>query len=283
MAVLETITDMADHRDPGRPVRATTLVVTRGGGHVPAPAPEMVEYTPFPARDPFGTSVLRRRRTLILAVLVAMLSVAAYALGPGRPERDRPATPPAAQPSEPQLAPDGTTALPPSDEGVAGAGSASADPSPSPSKASPTAASAAPAAANTAPAAGPRNLATAAAVEASSVEAPHLVPANAIDGNSETRWGSGFADPQWIKLDLGNQYPLGRVSIAWERAYATRFQVEISSDGNAWRKVYETANGNGGTTLFYATGNTARYVKVTGLARVSEYGYSIVEIAVFTP
>ncbi|WP_203899874.1 discoidin domain-containing protein [Virgisporangium aliadipatigenens] len=272
---------MADHRDPGRPVRATTLVVTRSGGQVPAPAPEMVEYTPFPARDPFGTSVLRRRRTLILAVLVAMLSVAAYAFGPVRPPRNRPVAPPAAQQTGPQLAPDGTTDQPATEEGVAGAGSASASASPAPSKASPTAASAAPAVGNTAPA-GPRNVAAGAAVEASSVEAPHLAPSNAIDGNGETRWGSGFADPQWIKLDLGNQYPLGRVAITWERAYATRFQVEVSGDGNAWKKVYETANGNGGTTVFFATGNTSRYVKITGLARISEYGYSIIDIAVFT-
>jgi hypothetical protein len=275
---------MPDHRASGRPVRATTLVVTRHGGHEPAPASEMVEYAPFPSREPFGTSVLRRRTTLILAVLAAVLSVAAFALGPGRPQRDRAAAPSTTtQPSDQQLAPDGATVPPSAEEGVAGAGNASTGPSPSAVKPSAPAPSTPPAAGANTAAAGPRNLAADAAVEASSIEAPHLGASNAIDGNPATRWGSGFADPQWIKLDLGDAYPLSRITILWERAYATRYQVDVSSDGTTWKKVYETANGTGGSVQFYATGNTARYVRVTGLARVSEYGYSILEIAVFTP
>ena len=39
------------------------------------------------------------------------------------------------------------------------------------------------------------------------------VAANAIDGNGGTRWESAAADPQWLRLDLGNAYLLCEVQI----------------------------------------------------------------------
>lgn len=40
-------------------------------------------------------------------------------------------------------------------------------------------------------------------VVASSQEGAWLAPTMAVDGNAGTRWGSVFADPQWIMVDLG--------------------------------------------------------------------------------
>src|SRR5581483_4086170 len=39
---------------------------------------------------------------------------------------------------------------------------------------------------------------------ASSSENTTLGPANAVDGNTGTRWSSAFSDPQWIQVDLGS-------------------------------------------------------------------------------
>ena len=38
---------------------------------------------------------------------------------------------------------------------------------------------------------------------ASSAENATMAAANAVDGNTGTRWSSAFSDPQWIQVDLG--------------------------------------------------------------------------------
>src|SRR5690242_21340642 len=39
---------------------------------------------------------------------------------------------------------------------------------------------------------------------ASSVENGGVPASAAVDGNGGTRWGSAFADPQWLQIDLGS-------------------------------------------------------------------------------
>ncbi|HEX4223639.1 MAG TPA: discoidin domain-containing protein, partial [Pseudonocardiaceae bacterium] len=41
---------------------------------------------------------------------------------------------------------------------------------------------------------------------ASSVESTSFPASNATDGDITTRWSSGFADPQWLQVDLGQTY-----------------------------------------------------------------------------
>ena len=48
---------------------------------------------------------------------------------------------------------------------------------------------------------------------------PALGPANAVDGNTGTRWSSAFSDPQWIQVDLGATHAISRVVLNWEAAY----------------------------------------------------------------
>src|SRR5690606_35870306 len=42
-------------------------------------------------------------------------------------------------------------------------------------------------------------------VTASSVENAAFPASNAVDGDPGTRWSSAFSDPQWIRIDLGDQ------------------------------------------------------------------------------
>ncbi|GAA2355303.1 DUF1996 domain-containing protein [Dactylosporangium salmoneum] len=115
---------------------------------------------------------------------------------------------------------------------------------------------------------------------ASSTEGRGYPASAAVDGDAGTRWSSAFADPQWLQVDLGAPATLGRVVLNWERAYATAFTLQISSDATTWTQVYATQSGTGGKQTIPVAG-TARYVRLTGTARATGYGYSLWEFQVF--
>ena len=54
--------------------------------------------------------------------------------------------------------------------------------------------------------------------------------ASAFDGNTATRWWSGDNSvPAWIYVDMGANYTLGRVGIAWERANGRDYTVRVAT------------------------------------------------------
>lgn len=125
------------------------------------------------------------------------------------------------------------------------------------------------------------NLALFHAVTASSSERADLAPAGAVDGTGATRWSSGYSDAQWLRVDLGAARSVDRVVISWEAAYAKAFQIQTSTDGTTWKTVYNTTTAAGGTTDIRFTAVSARYVRMLGIKRATQYGYSIYELGVF--
>ncbi|MFI7283669.1 discoidin domain-containing protein [Micromonospora chersina] len=115
---------------------------------------------------------------------------------------------------------------------------------------------------------------------ASSVENAGTPAGNATDGDTGTRWSSAFTDPQWIQVDLGATATVSRVTLVWEAAYARSYQVQTSTDGATWTTVFSTAAGDGGTDDLTVSG-TGRYVRMTGTARATGYGYSLWEFQVY--
>jgi beta-glucanase (GH16 family) len=116
---------------------------------------------------------------------------------------------------------------------------------------------------------------------ASSAEAA-FGAANAFDGSPATRWSSAFADPQWIRVDLGSTQNLCAVTLSWEAAYATAFQIQVSANGTTgWTTIHSTTTGTGGTQHITLTGS-GRYVRLNGTARATVWGYSLFEFAVYT-
>jgi hypothetical protein len=117
-------------------------------------------------------------------------------------------------------------------------------------------------------------------VTASSTEQRAFPASAAVDGDAKTRWSSAFADPQWIQVDLGASTPLTKVVLNWENASAKAYQIQVSNDAKAWTTVYQTTTGKGGTQSLDVTA-TARYVRMYGTARNTQYGYSLFEFQVF--
>jgi hypothetical protein len=118
-------------------------------------------------------------------------------------------------------------------------------------------------------------------VTASSVQPDSTwVAANAVDGNTGTRWSSDYSDPQWLEVDLGAAHPLTKVVLDWETAYAAAFQIQVSDDGTTWTDLYSTTTGAGGSQTLAVSG-AGRYVRMYGTQRATQWGYSLWEFQIF--
>lgn len=128
--------------------------------------------------------------------------------------------------------------------------------------------------------------------EGVSVSASSVTGANsaekAIDGKmgDNSRWESvQRVDPQTFTINLGSVKNIKQININWERAAAKDYTIEVSTDGINYSEVAvveglgEMQNRNDAILLSSLT--SAQYIKITGTARVTEYGYSIFEIAVY--
>jgi beta-glucosidase len=115
---------------------------------------------------------------------------------------------------------------------------------------------------------------------ASSIQESSTPAADATDGNTGTRWSSAASDPQWLEVDLGSSQQICGVSLNWETAYATGFQIQTSPDGTTWTSIYTTTTGTGGVQPLTVSG-TGRYIRMYGTARATQYGYSLWEFDVY--
>jgi hypothetical protein len=74
-------------------------------------------------------------------------------------------------------------------------------------------------------------------VTASSSEGASTPASAAVDGDPGTRWASTWNDPQWLQVDLGAPADLSQVTLNWEAAYATAYEIQVSDDAGTWRTV----------------------------------------------
>ncbi|QKV75919.1 PQQ-dependent sugar dehydrogenase [Amycolatopsis sp. Hca4] len=109
--------------------------------------------------------------------------------------------------------------------------------------------------------------------------------ANAVDGNSSTRWASAAGvDPQWIYVDLGAAVHVNRVRLQWDASCATAYEIDTSADHVSWTKIYATDAGKGGVEDLTSLDGTGRYVRVYGTKRCrtdASKGYSLQEFGVY--
>jgi hypothetical protein len=104
---------------------------------------------------------------------------------------------------------------------------------------------------------------------------------NVTDGNFTTRWASDWSDPQWVYVDLGSSQTFHHIQLAWESAYASAYQIQVSNDATNWTTVYSTAIGDGNFDDIDVTG-TGRYVRMYATARGTAYGYSLYEFGIYS-
>lgn len=106
------------------------------------------------------------------------------------------------------------------------------------------------------------------------------VPENAVDGSIATRWSSEYSDPQYIYVDLEDEYEIERVYIEWEAAYAGQYKIQVSNDASTWTDVHTEYNGDGDIDDI-SVDTKGRYVRIYCMQRATQYGNSIFELGVY--
>ena len=139
-------------------------------------------------------------------------------------------------------------------------------------------------------------------VYASSAENVGTLPTGVNDGDKSTRWGSAHTDNEWIVLDLGTDCFISRVSVDWEAAFASRYEIQTAPSGcdmislnvdyagqqkvisvpteNAWSTAADVRISSPGEKTD-AISSRGRYVRIKGVERSTAYGYSIYELSVY--
>jgi poly(beta-D-mannuronate) lyase len=111
------------------------------------------------------------------------------------------------------------------------------------------------------------------------------VPGNTVDNTLSTRW-SANGDGQWIRYDLGSSRTVAYVKIAFYsgNTRATRFDLQLSTDGSVWTNVLTNASSSGTTTqeqTFDFADQAARYVRYVGHGNSVNLWNSVLEVSVF--
>jgi CxxC motif-containing protein (DUF1111 family) len=107
--------------------------------------------------------------------------------------------------------------------------------------------------------------------------------AKAIDGNATTRWESVADDNAWLQFDFGSKTQIGAMKLVWENAYGKEYAIQVSDDNQNWYQLRYVAAGKGGTEEFYNLNAFVRYVRILGVKRATQYGYSLFEVSFKTP
>jgi hypothetical protein len=130
------------------------------------------------------------------------------------------------------------------------------------------------------------NFARGAAISASSTSSKWEGerPVSAVaDGDPSTRWASLIADSQQLTFDFAEPRNVRRLRILWEAASAAEFAIQMSDDGETWRKVAEQAGGQKGPRADEISFEPAsgRWLRLDLQKRATEYGYSIYEVEIY--
>lgn len=125
-----------------------------------------------------------------------------------------------------------------------------------------------------------------------------MLPEYAIDEDMETRWSSawsdgtgdnpaepqydGTPDDEWIAVDFGEYINIDQVILNWEAAYGSSYDIEVSLDGYRWNTVFEERSSDGGEDIIiFDPPAVARYLRLHGVERATEFGYSLFEFAAY--
>ncbi|WP_320778427.1 beta-N-acetylglucosaminidase domain-containing protein [Streptomyces sp. CRN 30] len=119
------------------------------------------------------------------------------------------------------------------------------------------------------------DLARGAAATSSADETPDFPATAAGDGDAGTRWSSPAEDGAWWQTELPRPVRLGQVVLHWQDAYAAEYRVQVSADGRTWRTAAAVRHGGGGREAIRMDERDVRFVRVQGVERATEYGYSL--------
>ncbi|MEG0275721.1 MAG: discoidin domain-containing protein [Coprobacillus sp.] len=104
------------------------------------------------------------------------------------------------------------------------------------------------------------------------------------DGNMSTRWKSKTnSNDEWVIIDLEKYSKMSNVSIKWETACSSNYEIWVSQDAKRWQKVKGNLVPNQSLNdSIELTNAYGRYIKVHSTAtKTLKWGISIFEIDVY--
>ncbi|EKE84375.1 di-heme oxidoredictase family protein [Idiomarina xiamenensis] len=111
----------------------------------------------------------------------------------------------------------------------------------------------------------------------------------AVDGDFSSRWESAWGDAvndpddAWLQFDFGAKTAIGYMKLYWENAYADEYAIYVSDDAVDWYQLRYITAGKGDTEAFFNLNIDVRYVRIQGVRRHTQYGYSLFEVEFKTP
>ena len=104
-------------------------------------------------------------------------------------------------------------------------------------------------------------------VRASSLHPGPFAAAHVLDGEASTRWASGpfSGQPQWLEIDFGRVVLIDEIVIRWEHAFAPRYRLDVSVDGERWETIHTEDSCRGGEERIGGLGGSGRFLRVTCL------------------
>lgn len=101
------------------------------------------------------------------------------------------------------------------------------------------------------------------------------------DGSDGSRWASIYDDNQWIYVDLGQKEEIGNIILKWEDAHAKSYKLQVSDDAENWTDIYANDDSKGGNEAISIKPVKAQYVRMLGLERATQWGYSLYEMEIY--
>lgn len=103
----------------------------------------------------------------------------------------------------------------------------------------------------------------------------------AVDGDPDSRWSSPADDDAWLQVQLAEPTRVGRLVLRWQDAYAAAYRVETSADGQHWSAAATVNDGRGGTEEIRLDAPGTSFVRIQGIKRATQYGYSLYAVEVY--
>ncbi|MDR1833971.1 MAG: discoidin domain-containing protein, partial [Propionibacteriaceae bacterium] len=130
---------------------------------------------------------------------------------------------------------------------------------------------------------------------------PQYVPANAIDGNPATKWGSrdktanvtwGYdttastynPDEDWFQVELADPAYVNKVVVQWAGSCSTNYEIQVSETGldGSWTTVATSANACETVThTFDALPDAVKFVRMQSHASSDQWGLVINEFEIY--
>lgn len=114
--------------------------------------------------------------------------------------------------------------------------------------------------------------------DATSVEVKAFSPDLVVDGDLSTRWASRYSDDQILTIDLKGEELVNGVTVLWEDAFASSYNLNYSTDSINWTSIESSMDGPGPD--FFDIGKELRYIRIRGDKRGTNWGYSIYEVLI---